>query len=328
MIVTRAPLRLSIGGGGTDLPFYSNKFGASLVTAAINKYIYIILEKRDFYDEFYIRYSKTEIVKNVNEIQHTRIRAALEYLNITDPLEITAVADVPAGMGLGGSSSFLIALLKALHTYKKEDISAKKLAEEAAYIEKEILKEPIGKQDQYASAFGGLLNLQIDKNENVTHSVLDVSYSVLEELENNLLLFSTGVSHSATEILNEQKKSVESSEEKMKQMHIIRDIGQEIKKSITSGDPLKFGKWMNVHWETKKRFTNKISSPKIDRLYELALKNGAVGGKLVGAGGGGFLLFYCEKNKKQLRDAMEKEGSKELPFRFDHDGCKVVYEGK
>src|SRR3989338_2211489 len=165
MIVSRAPLRVSIGGGGTDLPFYSSKHGGNLVAAAINKYIYIIVEKRDFYDEFYIRYSKTEITKNVKDIQHTRIRAALEYLEITDPLEITAIADVPAGTGLGSSSTFLVALLKALHTYKREEVSAKKLAEEAAHIEIDILKEPIGKQDQYIAAFGGILNLDISRSE-------------------------------------------------------------------------------------------------------------------------------------------------------------------
>jgi len=328
MIVTRAPLRLSIGGGGTDLPFYAHRFGASLVTAAIDKYIYMVLEKRDFYDEFFIRYSKTEIVKKVKDIQHTRIKAALDYLGIEEPLEITAVSDVPAGMGLGGSSTFLVALLKALHTYKKEAISSKNLAEEAAHIEKNILKEPIGKQDQYASAFGGLTHLNIDTNENVIASPLNISYGALEELQNNMLLFSTGIKHSAKEVLTEQKKQAETDEEKMKRMHVLRDIGEEIRKALEQGDVLKFGKWLNVHWETKRRFSNKMSSNRIDKLYELGIKNGAVGGKLVGAGGGGFLAFYCEKNKQQLRDVMAKEGLRELPFRLDTEGCKVLYEGR
>src|SRR3989344_1973585 len=189
MIVTRAPLRLSIGGGGTDLPFYSSKFGTSLVTAAIDKYIYIILERRDFYDEYLIRYSQTEKVKDRKDIKHKRVKAAFEYLDIKEPIEITSIADVPSGTGLGSSSAYLVALLKALHAYKREDISAKKLAEEAADIEMNILKEPIGKQDQYASSFGGLISLEIEKNGNIISSPINISYSALEELETNTLLF-------------------------------------------------------------------------------------------------------------------------------------------
>lgn len=328
MIVVRAPLRISLGGGGSDLPFYSNKFGGEMISVAINKYNYIIVKKRDFYDDFFIRYSKTELVKNISEIENTRIKAALQLLNIQEPIEITAISDVPAGTGLGSSSTFLVALLKALHTYKKEDVSAKKLAEEAAHIEMEILNEPIGKQDQYMAAYGGLINLKIKKDGSVLVSPLNISLSNQEELENNLLLFSTGIKHSAVEIIEDQKKNSESDEDKMKQMHIIKDIGLEIGKSLEKGDVSKVGRWLNAHWETKKKFSNKMSSDDIDKYYELGLKNGAIGGKLVGAGGGGFLLFYCEGNKSQLRDAMQKEGLKELNFKFDMDGCKVLYDGR
>ena len=325
MIVTRAPLRLSIGGGGTDLPFYSSKFGGLLTTAAIDKYIYIILKKRDFYDEFLLRYSKTEVVRKVEDIQHSRIKAALEYLNITDPVEITSIADVPAETGLGSSSVYLVALLKALHCYRREDVSSKKLAEEAAHIEMEVLKEPVGKQDPYASAFGGLLNLEIDNAGSVISSPIDIPYSTFEELENNCLLFSTGLTHSAKEVISDQKRNLESDKDKMGQMHVIKDIGKEIKCSLEKGDLAKFGKWLNVHWETKKRFSSKMSTSEIDKYYDTALKNGALGGKIVGAGGGGFLLFYCENNKKKLREALAQEGLKELPFRFNRDGCKLVY---
>jgi D-glycero-alpha-D-manno-heptose-7-phosphate kinase len=328
MIITRAPLRLSIGGGGTDLPFYSSKFGASLVTAALDKYIYIILEKREFYEDFLIRYSKTECVRKVQDIQHTRVKAALEYLDIKDPLEIISIADVPSGTGLGSSSAFLVALLKALHTYKREHVSTKKLAEEACEIEIKILKEPIGKQDQYASAFGGLISLDIDKQENVVVSPLNVSYSTLEQLEQNTLMFYTGIERSASEILADQAKKAESEDSKMNQMHIIKDIGLEIKRALEQGETRKFGQWLNVHWETKKKFSNKMSSSEINKYYEIALRNGALGGKLVGAGGGGFLLLYCEDKKRQLREAMSKLGLKELPFRLDMEGCKVLYEGK
>lgn len=328
MIVVKAPLRLPLGGGGTDLPFYSSKFGGNLLSVAINKYNYIIVEKREFYEDFFIRYSKTEIVKKVSDIEHTRIRAALEFLNITDPLEITAVSDVPAGTGLGSSGTFLVALLKALHVYKKEDVSVKRLAEEAAHIEMNILKEPIGKQDQYMASYGGLLNLEIEKKGNVIVSPLNLSISTQEELESNLLLFSTGIKHSAIEVIEDQKKCAETDEEKMKQMGIIKEIGVEIRKCLEEGHPSKVGRWFNAHWETKKRFSKKMSSSKIDSYYEKGLKNGALGGKLVGAGGGGFLLFYCDNNKRMLRKAMEELGLKELLFKFDLEGCKIIYDGK
>ncbi|MBS3088765.1 galactokinase [Candidatus Pacearchaeota archaeon] len=328
MIITRAPLRVSLGGGGSDLPFYSSKFGGFLISAAINKYNYIIVEKRDFTDEMLIRYSKTETVKFVKDIKHTRIKSALEYLNINEPIEITTIADVPAGTGLGSSSTFMVALLKALHTYKREDISSEKLAEEAALIEIKILNEPIGKHDQYLASYGGVVCLDIDKTGNVFPSKISMSHSTLEELENNILLFSTGIIRNANEVLLDQKKNSESDESKMEQMHIIKDIGKEIKTSLEQGDCKKFGKWLNVHWETKKKFSEKMSSGLIDSSYEAGLKSGAIGGKLVGAGGGGFLMFYCDNNKRQLRETMEKIGLKELNFRFDGDGCKVIYEGK
>ncbi|MEI7719472.1 MAG: galactokinase [archaeon] len=328
MIVVRAPLRIPLGGGGTDLPFYSSKFGGSLVSVAMNKYNYIIIEKRDFYDDFFIRYSKTENVKTVEEIEHSRIKAALQLLNIKEPLEITAISDVPAGTGLGSSGTFLVALLKALHVFKKEDVSNKQLAEEAAHIEMEVLNEPIGKQDQYLASFGGILNLEIKKDGSVMFTPLNVSFSTKEELENNLLLFSTGIKHSTVDVIKDQKKNAESDEDKMNQMNIIKDIGHEIKKCLEDGDTAKVGRWFSAHWDTKKKFSNKMSSDKIDEYYELGLKNGALGGKLVGAGGGGFLLFYCDNNKRQLRQAMEKEGLKELQFKFDLDGCKVLYDGR
>ncbi len=328
MIVTRAPLRISLGGGGTDLPFYSSKFGGSMVSAAINKYNYIIIKKRDFYDEFLIRYMQTETVSNVKDIKHTRIKAALELLEISDPIEITSLADVPAGTGLGSSSTFLVALLKGLHTYKKEDVSTKKLAEEAAYIEMEVLKEPIGKHDQYISSYGGVINLEIDKHGNSIVSNVNMSYSTLEELENNTLLFSTGISRNAGEVLSDLKHSSEMNPEALEQMHIIKDIGKEIRKVLEEGKTTKFGKWLNVHWEAKRKAGDKMSSNKIDDYYELGLRNGAIGGKLVGAGGGGFLMFYCENNKSQLREAMREAGLKELPFKFDMDGCKVLYDGR
>jgi len=328
MIITRAPLRLSIGGGGTDLPFYAKKFGGLMISVALDKYIYIVIEKRKFYNEYLIRYSKTETPKKAKDIKHTRIKAALEYLGIDEPIEITSMADAPAGSGLGGSSTYLVALLKALHTYKREEVSAKKLADEASEIEIDILKEPIGKQDQYMAAFGGLRNLHFEKNGNVIVSPLNVSYSTLEDLENNLLLFNTGITRSASEVISNQAKAAESEDEKMQRMHLIKDIGKQIKTCLEKGDAQKVGKWMNVHWESKKRVTDKMSNSNIDKWYEAGIKSGAIGGKLVGAGGGGFLLFYCDQRKKQLRELMEQSGLRELPFKFDHEGAKLLYEGK
>ncbi len=327
MIVVRAPLRISIGGGGTDLPFYSSRFGGSLISAAIDKYIYIIIEKRHFYDEFLIRYSKIETPKKVDDINHTRIKAALKYLNINDYLEITSLADAPAGTGLGSSSAFLVALLKGLHAYKGEDVSAKRLAEEAAEIEIDILKEPIGKQDQYISSFGGIIHLDIDKKGNVIVSPLDASYSTIEEIENNILMFKVGGTRSASDILSNQAKEAESEESKMKQMHLIKDIGNEIKKALEKGDTKKFGQWLNVHWESKKSF-GKMTSQEIDQAYETALQNGALGGKIVGAGGGGFLMIYCENRKEKLREALGKLELLEMPIKFDREGCKIVYHGR
>ena len=326
MIVSKAPLRIPLGGGGTDLPFFSKLFGGNLTSVAINKYIYIIVTKREFYNDFLIRYSEIEKVKGIEDIKHTRIKAALNYLNIDEPLEITSISDVPAGTGLGSSSSFLVALLKALHTYKGEEVSAFKLAEEAAEIEMEILGEPIGKQDQYLASFGGLINLDIHKNGKVLVSPLNLSTLDLQKLEENLMLFSTGTKHSAVEVLSEQKRVLESDKEKMDQMKLIKELGEDIRKSIEEGDLQKFGKWLNVHWEIKRKFSKVMSNEKIDFIYDLGIKSGAMGGKLVGAGGGGFFLFYCENKKEELREAMKKEGLKELKFKFDQEGCKIVYK--
>lgn len=328
MIVTRAPLRISIGGGGTDLPYYSSKFGGSLVSVAINRYIYTTIDKRDFYNQTLIKYSKNECVDHVDQIQNTRVREALKLLGIKDPLEITTMADVPAETGLGGSSSFLVSLLKALHEYKSEGISAKYLAEEACKIEIDILKEPIGKQDQYLAAFGGLIHLNITKNNNVLVSPLNVSHETLKEMENNLLLFFTGIRRSASEVLSDQKKSAEDDKSKLEYMHEIKSIGVGIKTALEKGNLRRFGEWLNVHWELKKNLSKKMTNDKIDLWYDTAIKNGAVGGKIIGAGGGGFLMFYCDNDHAKLIKVMSKLGLQEMPFNFDFDGAKVIFKGR
>ena len=326
MIITRTPLRLPIGGGGTDLPHYYTKNKGFLITASINKYIYIILHERKFYKESFLRYSQIEVVKDIDEIKHTRIREALRLLNVRYPLEITSIADVPARTGLGSSSSFLVGLLNALHAYKREFISVVNLAEEACKIDMEILKEPIGKQDQYAAAYGGIVQMEINHKGKVMVSRLDIDQDTVEELQRNLFIFYTGITRDASDILMDQKNNNDTSQEKLIDgMNQIKNIGQNIKKALENGDTRRFGEWLNVHWETKKTLSNKMTNPEIDRWYNLAIENGAIGGKIMGAGGGGFFMFYCDKNQKEFRKAMVNSGLKELEFQFDFDGSKILF---
>ncbi|OGX08450.1 MAG: galactokinase [Omnitrophica WOR_2 bacterium GWA2_47_8] len=325
MIITRTPLRISIGGGGTDLPHYYSKHKGFLITATINKYIYIVLHPRTFYNESLIRWSQMEVVKSINEIKHTRIRESLRYMGVTEPIEVTSMADVPAQTGLGSSSSFLVGLLNALHTYKNEFASAATLAEEACEIDLDILKEPMGKQDQYAAAYGGILQLDINQKGKVMAGRLDIDHYTVEDLQNNLFLFYTGIKRDANTVLADQKKGAEEDPRKMEGMHQTKMIGMEIKKALEKGDTRKFGEWLNIHWEHKKKFSSKMTNPLIDKWYNLALENGAIGGKVVGAGGGGFLMFYCESNQKKFRKAMIEAGLRELPFQFEFDGSKVVF---
>lgn len=326
MIVTKTPLRLAIGGGGTDLPYYYSKNKGFLITASIDKYIYITLHQRKFYQETLLKYSKIEQIKSIEEIKHTRIREALKLLNVKDPLEIISIADVPAKTGLGSSSSFLVGLLNALHAYKREFISVANLAEEACKIDIDILKEPIGKQDQYTAAYGGIMQMEINHKGKVMVSRLNISQDTIEELQRNLFLFYTGITRDASGILMDQKKNTALSPEKsMDGMDQIKKIGQNIKKALENNDLRRFGEWLNVHWETKKTFSNKITSPRIDKWYDTAIQNGAIGGKIMGAGGGGFFMFYCDKNHGEFRKAMTASGLKELEFQFDFDGSKILF---
>ena len=325
MIVTKTPLRLPIGGGGTDLPYYYAKNKGFLITATINRYIYITIHERKFYQETLLKYSKIEYVKGIDEIKHTRIREALRLLNINDPLEITSMADVPAQTGLGSSSSFLVGLLNALHAYKREFVSVANLAEEACKIDIEILKEPIGKQDQYAAAYGGIIQMEINQKGKVIVSRLDITQDTIEELQRNLFLFYTGITRDASEVLLDQKKKAEKSPDSLEVMGQIKKIGFEIKKALENGDTRRFGEWLNVHWETKKGLSSKITNPDIDRWYNLAIENGAIGGKVIGAGGGGFFMFYCDRNQRDFRKAMINNGLKELEFKFEFDGSKILF---
>jgi D-glycero-alpha-D-manno-heptose-7-phosphate kinase len=326
MIITRSPLRISLGGGGTDLPSYYRRHSGFLIAAAIDRYVYITLHQT-FQPGLILKYSKMEQVATVAEVQHPIVREALRMTEITDPnLEITSMADIPAGTGLGSSGSFTTALLKALHTYRKNLVHPQALAEQACAIEIERLGEPIGKQDQYISAYGGLTCFQFLPNGHVEASPLKIGPETLYNLEDNLLLFFTGYSRSASSILKDQDdRSKQNEREVTDNLHFVKDLGFQTQEALESGDLEKFGQLMNVHWEHKKQRSGQMTNRDIDRWYSLARENGAIGGKLIGAGGGGFLMFYAAE-KTRLRHVLTSAGLREVRFRFDFEGTKGVIQ--
>jgi len=324
MIVTRSPLRITLGGGGTDLASYYENFGGFLISAAIDRYVYIALN-HSFTPGYFIKYSQMEKVNTVDEVKHPIIREALKLLEMYGGyLEIASMADIPAGTGLGSSGSFTTALLKALHAFNRNIIHPEELAEQACEIEIGRLGEPIGKQDQYIAAYGGITCLEVARSGKVQASPLKIDEGILYNLEDNLLLFFTGYSRSASSILTEQQtKSKENDKMMIDNLHFIKNLGIQSKEALENNDLIKFGKLMNEHWEHKKKRSGQMSNPVIDDWYSLALKNGAVGGKLIGAGGGGFLMFYAE-DKNRLRHSMLKAGLEEVRFRFDFEGTKLI----
>ena len=324
MLITRSPLRISLGGGGTDLPSYYRDHGGFLVSAAIDKYIYITVH-RTFVADLIIKYSKMERVTSVEEIEHPIIREAMTLLKIEPGfLELASMADIPAGTGLGSSGSFTTALLKALHTHKKNLIHPEELAEQACHIEIDLLKEPIGKQDQYIAAYGGVTCFEFGRDGKVKAAPLKISEETLFNLEDNLLLFFTGYSRSASKILAEQdSKSKEKDQVMIDNLHRVKEIGYQSVRSLESGDLRGFADLMDQHWQNKKKRSGGTSNPQINEWYDFAKEHGALGGKLIGAGGGGFLMFYTE-DKLKLRHAMREKGLKEVRFKFDFEGTKVV----
>ncbi len=326
MIITRSPLRISLGGGGTDLPSYYRRFGGFLVAAAIDKYVYITLH-RTFVQELIVKYSKLERVKTVAEIEHPIIREALQLLKFESPsMEIASMADIPAGTGLGSSGSFTTALLKALHAYRKNPIRPDELAVEACQVELEILKEPIGKQDQYIAAYGGITCFEFQPDDQVKAWPLRISEETLYNLEDNLLLFFTGFARSASAILKEQDdRSKQNDQQMIDNLHFVKDLGLKSKEALEAGDLTAFGKLMDVHWQHKKKRSGSMSNQQINVWYDLAMQNGAVGGKLIGAGGGGFLVFYTH-DKPRLRHALRGAGAHEVRYRFDFEGAKTLVQ--
>jgi D-glycero-alpha-D-manno-heptose-7-phosphate kinase len=324
MIITRSPLRVSLGGGGTDLASYYRKFGGFLVAAAIDKYVYIT-HHRTFQREIIVKYSKLERVTDVDHIEHPIVREALKLTGVTDPqIELTSMADIPGGTGLGSSGSFTTALLKALHAYRMNPVSPAELAEQACSIEIDRLGEPIGKQDQYIAAVGGITAFTFHRDGRVEYRPARISEETLFELEDNLLLFFTGYSRSASAILKDQNdRSKQSDQAMLDNLHFTKELGYKSLEALETGNLGEFGRLMDVHWRRKKARSSGMSNASIDEWYDHAMANGALGGKLIGAGGGGFLMFYAG-DKHRLRHAMREKGLQEVRFRFDFEGSKVV----
>jgi D-glycero-alpha-D-manno-heptose-7-phosphate kinase len=325
VIITRSPLRITLGGGGTDLPSYYRHYGGFLIAAAIDKYVYVTV-MRPFVEGIFLKYSKLEQVDRIDEVQHPIIREALQMAGFLTPqVEITTLADIPSGTGLGSSGSFSTALLKALYAHRRRLLHPSELAELACEIEIDRLGEPIGKQDQYAAAYGGVTCFTFDRDGSVKACPLNTRMQGLFELEDSLLLFFTGFSRKAASILSDQKRRTEQLDVAMlENLHYVKELGLRSRQALESGDVARFGELMHEQWEHKKRRSGGMTNPQIDEWYELGRKNGAVSGKLVGAGGGGFLLFLAADHK-QLRSAMAQAGLEEVRFRFDFEGTKVLF---
>jgi len=325
MIITRSPLRITLGGGGTDLASYYREHGGFLIAAAIDKYVYVTV-MRPFVPGIFLKYSQLEHVAQADEVEHPIIREAIRLLEFDAPqIEITTLADIPAGTGLGSSGSFTTALLKALYAHRRRLVHPEGLARMACEIEINRLKEPIGKQDQYIAAYGGLTCFHFHPGEDGEALPLQITTDTLYDLEDNLLLFFTGFSRSASAILRDQDcRSKESDREMIANLHYVKELAFASQKALEAGQASAFGEILHEHWEHKKRRSGGMSNPHIDEWYELGRANGAIGGKLVGAGGGGFLMFYAE-DRRRLRQTMKKAGLDEVRFGFDFEGTKVLF---
>lgn len=323
MILTRTPLRISLGGGGTDLPSYYRRRGGMVISAAINKYVYLAVNAT-FTRDYLLKYSIHERVERVETIDHALIREILRQYDVEPGIEIVSIADIPAGTGLGSSGSFTVGLVLALHAFRHQHLSNRALAEAACHIEIDRLGDAVGKQDQYISAFGGITRFEFRPDDSVSVERLGVSAETLADLEDHLLLFFTGYSRLATRILDDQKRRSEQDDRAMiANLDYVNDLGSRIGSALESGDTAKFAELMHEHWEHKRQRTDGITTDEIDEWYATALENGALGGKLVGAGTGGFLLFYAE-DPRRVRSVMSDAGLREVRFGFDHDGAVVL----
>jgi len=325
LIVSRTPFRLSLGGGGTDLPAYYSKHGGFFVSGAVDKYMHIIVNDR-FEPGIRLSYSQTEIVDSIDKIRHPLVREVLRLMDLRDRLEIVSLADVPAATGLGSSGSFTVGLLNALYARERIVKTPEEVAEIACDIAMNRLKEPSGKQDEYISSLGGIRAFEVSREGKVTSSELKIPENTLRELEYGIMMFYTGITRSAGEVLaKQQAKVADGQEEAIRKMHAIKEIGLESKSALESSDLQRFGELLHEHWKLKRGITDNMTTESVDSWYALARENGALGGKLVGAGGGGFLMLFCLEGREKVRSALAKKGLAEMRFRFDFEGSKVIY---
>lgn len=321
MIITRTPFRISFAGGGSDLEVFHRHEPGAVLSTAIDKYMYLTVKER-FGDSFRVSYSKTELTETIDQIAHPIVREALKLVGAETGLEIVSVADLPGQTGMGSSSSFTVGLLHALHILKGHVVTANKLAAQACELEIDILKEPIGKQDQYIAAHGGLKLIQFRPDGHVFVDPVPCCRGTWEELNRRLLLFFTGKTRRASEVL---RKQASHTEQRRPALRKLCEIAYEMRDILSTGNDLnQFGRLLHTAWETKKSLESSISNSAIDRLYERGLEAGALGGKLLGAGDGGFILFFCEPQlQARLRDALAD--LIEVPFRMEPEGSKVIF---
>lgn len=324
--MARAPYRISLGGGGTDLPSYYSKHGGFILSAAVNKYLYINVNRPAADDFIRLKYSRYEQVVTPDEIEHDLVRYTLKELKLGGSLEIASMADIPAGTGLGSSGTYLVALLTALHELKREKVPTQALAEQACHIEMDLAGHPVGKHDHYLAAFGGLTCLDIDTDGRVKVYPLNISINTVEEFRGSVLLFYTGITRSSSAILEAQKRDTQDGDAGViESLHKTKELGYRIKEALEDGDLEQFGLLLDEHWQTKKRRSDKISDSQIDGWYDTAKQCGGLGGKVMGAGGGGFFMFYCpSRSKARMRKALTEQGLRELSYDFDYDGAKVL----
>ncbi len=325
MIITRTPFRFTLGGGGTDLASYYQINGGMVFAAAIDKYMYISVNQPIVDDLIRIKYSSSETVENTSQVRHDLARAAMEYIGIQNAIEINSMADIPAGTGLGSSSCYLVGLLNALYALRRDHRSVSEIAETACQIEIEILKKPIGKQDSYLASYGGLPILEISREGRVRVRQARIDPATMDELARNTLLFYTGKCRQAGEILRVQNSSAkEKNGSTIGALDKIKEIGYRIVEAIESGNVDRFGVLMDEHWEVKKKLSPQVTDERLEKIYSIAKQNGALGGKVTGAGGGGFFVLYACGRHNQLRRAMRAEGLRELRYRFDIEGSKIL----
>ncbi len=325
MIVSRAPVRFSLGGGGTDLPSYSRAHGGFVVAAAVDKFVNVCVARR-FQNNIRLAYSESEIVDSVDQVRHRIFRAALTMTGIPRGVELHSLADIPANTGLGSSSSFTVALLNGLHAFKREFIPAEQLAREACELEIDILKEPIGKQDQYIAAYGGVSALTFNPDGSVEVERLPLRDEVIDDLESNLIIYYSGVERAASTVLKEQAKTIiDNKNAAVERMDRIKALGHETKRILLEGRIDLYGEMLHEHWTNKRKLASNMADSTIDEHYDAARNAGAIGGKLMGAGGGGFFMFYVRAgDRRRVHEALTTRGLRPMRFRFDFDGARIM----